>query len=179
MKAWDWVEQTLTGLLGATALVVAMVQIIGRYVAPEYAIASAEEMIVYLIVWAIMITSSQLVKTDGHVRPDLVLRLIPPGGQRVLEVFNCLVAIAFCAGLVWYGWEIVDTALLLDEHSSTALSFPMWIYDAALPVGSALMLLRYVMRLIRFLFFYDPATMTIGHTLGHEVPLDMQTKRAG
>ena len=34
MKAWDWVEQTLTGLLGATALVVAMVQIIGRYVAP-------------------------------------------------------------------------------------------------------------------------------------------------
>ena len=32
-------------------------------------------MIVYLAVWAVMIVSSQLVRSDGHVRPDLVLRI--------------------------------------------------------------------------------------------------------
>ena len=62
-----------------------------------------------------MIVSSQLVRTDGHVRPDLVLRLLPPRGQRWVEVFNCLVAMVFCGGLVWYGWQIVDTSLLMDE----------------------------------------------------------------
>ena len=84
-----------------------------------------------------MIVSSQLVRTDGHVRPDLVLRMLPPQAQRWVEVFNCLVAIVFCVGMVWYGWEIVDTACMLDERSSTDLQFPMWIYYLALPVGGA------------------------------------------
>ena len=55
-----------------------------------------------------MIIASQLVRTDGHVRPDLVLRLLPPGVQRWVEMFNCLVAIAFTFGMVWYGWEVVE-----------------------------------------------------------------------
>lgn len=174
MKLWDRIEQLLVGLLGACALVVGMVQIIGRYVSPAHAIGWAEEVIVYLMIWAIMITSSQLVRTDGHVRPDLVLRVLRPQLQRVLEVFNCLIAIAFCGGMVWYGWQIVDTSMMLDERSSTGLEFPMWIYYLALPTGGALMFIRYVMRLVRFLFFYDAATMTVGHSISHELPIDMQ-----
>ena len=141
-----------------------LVQVVGRYLVPAYAISWAEEVIVYLIVWAVMIISSQLVRTDGHVRPDLVLRLVPPRRQRWLEAFNCVVALVFCGGMVWYGWQIVDTSLLLDEHSSTDLQFPMWIYYAALPAGGALMTVRYVIRLYRYLFRFDPATMTVGHT---------------
>jgi C4-dicarboxylate transporter DctQ subunit len=45
----------------------------------------------------------------------------------------------------------------------------------ALPVGSALMLLRYIMRLVRFAFFFDPATMTVGHMLPDEMPSGMST----
>jgi C4-dicarboxylate transporter DctQ subunit len=41
----------------------------------------------------------------------------------------------------------------------------MWIYYLALPVGSTLMALRYAIRLCRFLFRFDPRTMTIH---GHE-----------
>ena len=46
MKFWDWVEQTLTGLLGLCALIVALWQVIGRYLTPEHAISYAEEVIV-------------------------------------------------------------------------------------------------------------------------------------
>ena len=51
---------------------------------------------------------------------------------------------------------------VLDEHSSTGLEFPMWLYYAALPAGGFLMLLRYLIRLYRYLFAFDPATMTVG-----------------
>ena len=136
-------------MLGLIALVIGLLQVIGRYLDPAHAISYAEEMIVYLIIWAIMIISSQLVRPDGHVRPDLVLRLFPPRWPRLVEIFNCLVAIVFCGALVWYGWQIVDTSLLIDEPVPPP-AFPMWIYYLALPVGSALMLMRYVMRLIRF-----------------------------
>ncbi|MBN8909320.1 MAG: TRAP transporter small permease subunit, partial [Rhodospirillales bacterium] len=74
---WDTIERTLVGLLGALAMIVGIVQVAGRYLFPEHAISWAEEVIVYLVVWGVMIISSQLVRTDGHVRPDLVLRLVP------------------------------------------------------------------------------------------------------
>jgi C4-dicarboxylate transporter DctQ subunit len=167
---WDRIEETLVGLLGLVALVIGLLQVIGRYFDPARAISYAEEVIVYLIIWAIMIVSSQLVRRDGHVRPDLVLRLLPPRALRFVEIFNCLVAIVFCGALVWYGWQIVATSLLIDETSSTDLQFPMWIYYLALPVGSALMLLRYIMRLVRFTLYFDPDTMTVGQVLHDEMP---------
>src|ERR1700690_566282 len=112
---WDRIEETLVGLLGLIALVIGLLQVIGRYIDPARAISYAEEVIVYLIIWAIMIVSSQLVRRDGHVRPDLVLRLLPPRYLRLVEIFNCLVAIVFCAALVWYGWGIGATSLLIAE----------------------------------------------------------------
>ena len=167
MKFWDWVEQTLTGLLGLCALIVALWQVIGRYLTPEHAISYAEEVIVYLVIWAIMIISSQLARRDGHVRPDLVLRLLSPQVARWMEVFNCLVAIVFSLAMLWYGVQIVQGALAIDERSSSDLQFPMWIYYLSLPTGGALMAVRYVIRLFRYLFHYDPRTMKPGHVV-HE-----------
>jgi C4-dicarboxylate transporter DctQ subunit len=166
---WDRIERNLVGLLGALAMVVGVVQVVGRYFFPAYAISWAEEVIVYLVVWGVMIISSQLVRTDGHVRPDLVLRLVGTTGQRWLESFNCVVALVFCVGMVWYGSNIVISSYGLDEHSSTDFSFPMWIYYLALPAGGLLMTMRYVIRFYRYVFAFDPATMTIGHTAEHEM----------
>ena len=172
---WDRIEQVTVGLLGLVALAVGLWQVVGRYLDPAHAISYAEEVIVYLIIWAIMIVSSQLVRTDGHVRPDLVLRLMGPRTQRWVEMFNCLVALVFSAGLVWYGWVIVSTSRLIDERSATDLQFPMWIYYLALPVGGGLMFIRYALRLLRFALVFDPATMSVGHAIPpDEVPIGMQ-----
>src|SRR5205085_7976795 len=133
MKIWDRAEQTLVGLLSLAALVFALWQILSRYLFPRESIGYAEEVVVYLLIWAIMIVSSQLVRTDSHVRPDLVLNVVPPGVGRWMEGFNCVAAIVFCGGLIWYGRQLVDIALLIDERSSSALRCPRWIYYAALP----------------------------------------------
>ena len=165
---WDKAERLLIGLLGAGAMLVGLVQVVGRYVAPRYAISWAEEVIVYLIIWGIMLAASQLVRTDGHVRPDLVLRAVSPRVQRWMEAVNCLVALVFCAGMAAYGWSIVETSWMLDERSSSDLQFPMWLYSAAVPTGAALMAVRYLIRLYRYLFAFDPETMTVGHIPAHE-----------
>ncbi len=39
---WDKVERTMIGLLGLAAMIVGLVQVVGRYVAPRYAISWAE-----------------------------------------------------------------------------------------------------------------------------------------
>jgi C4-dicarboxylate transporter, DctQ subunit len=175
LAAWDWIERIVVGLLGAFALVIAVLQVFGRYIDPADAITWAEEVIVYVAVWAVMIIASDLVRTNGHVRPDLVLRLLGPQAQRWVESFNCLIALAFTFGMVWYGWDVVSTALLLDQRSSSDLQFPMWIYYLALPVGGGLMFLRYCVRLFMYVFRFDPRIMTIGHSIAHEMPADLKT----
>lgn len=173
LTRWDRIERGLVGLLGLLAMIVGLVQVLGRYLFPAHAISWAEEVIVYLVVWGVMIISGQLVKTDGHVRPDLVLRIMPPWLQRWMEVFNCVVALAFCGGMLWYGIEIVRTSLMLDETSSTDLQFPMWIYYSALPAGGFLMTVRYIVRLLRYLLWFDSSTMALGHIPDHEIPTNM------
>jgi C4-dicarboxylate transporter DctQ subunit len=171
MKIWDRVEQTLAGLLGLAALILALWQVVSRYLAPQAAISCAEEVIVYLVIWAIMIVSSQLVRSDSHVRPDLVLNIAPAWLKRWMEVFNSVAAIIFCAALVWYGLQIVATALLIDERSASDLRFPMWIYYAALPAGGALMLTRYLIRLTGLLATQRWNAMLPQHPGARELPV--------
>jgi C4-dicarboxylate transporter DctQ subunit len=170
MKIWDRIEKTLVGVLGLTALAFALWQVVSRYFFPQQSISYAEEVIVYLVIWAIMIVSSQLVRTDSHVRPDLVLKVVPAGVARWMEVFNCVAAVIFCGALVWYGRQIVAVALLIDEHSASDLRFPMWIYYAALPAGGLLMLIRYVIRLVGFVAASDASAVQLGRPGGHELP---------
>src|SRR5262249_57753915 len=86
--------------------------------------------------------------TDRHIRPDVLRNVVPAGVARRLEIFNCAAAVAFCCALTWYGWQIVETAKVIDEHSPSDLQFPMWIYYLALPTGGALIAVRYLIRLI-------------------------------
>jgi C4-dicarboxylate transporter, DctQ subunit len=168
LKIWDRVEQILAGMLGIAALALALWQVASRYFFPQNSISYAEEAIVYLVIWAIMIVSSQLVRSDGHVRPDLVLNVVPAGAKRWMEAFNSVAAIVFCAALAWYGWQVVGTAVQIDEHSASDLQFPMWIYYAALPAGALLMSLRYLIRLAALVSARKWSAMLPRHAGGHE-----------
>ena len=173
MKLWDRAEQSLAGLLGLAALALALWQVVSRYFSPRHAISFGEEVVVYLMIWAIMIVSSQLVRTDSHVRPDLVLNVVPENAKRWLEVFNSLAAIVFCAAVNWYGWQVVATSWVIDERSASDLRFPMWIYYAALPTGGLLMLARYIIRLTGLVGTTAWRAMIPLHPGGHELPASM------
>ncbi len=161
LAAWDKLERWLIGILGGLSLVIYLAQIFGRYLTSSIDFSVGEELTIYIVIWAALLTASQLVREDGHVRADLLLRMMPPERQRWVEIVNCVIAVIFCAGLTWYGWLATADSFGLDERSNTALAFPMWIYYASLPTAAALMTVRYAIRLWQFCFAYDPATMQV------------------
>ena len=158
---WDRSERWLIGALGGAGLLIYLLQILGRYFFPGADLAWGEELTIYVIIWATFLTTSVLVREDGHVRADLILRMLPPERQRWIEVANCLVAIAFCAGLAWYGGLAAYDSFDLGETSNTILRFPLWIYYASLPTCAALMTLRLLVRLWTFVARFDPAHMAV------------------
>ena len=161
LRYWDVLERWIIGILGAAALLICVWQIVGRYISPKLALTWGEELSVYVIIWAGLLTASQLVRNDGHVRADIILRMLKPAHQRWVEVVNCLLAIVFCAGLAWFGWKCTIDAYEIDERSMTSLAFPMWIYYASLPAAAALMTLRYIIRFYQWAFAFDPTRMEV------------------
>ena len=159
---WDSLELYFTGILAGVATAFAFYQVVMRYVfnrAPEW----AEESVLYLIIWAVFIISSKLVRDDEHVGADFVLRRLPYKFQRVIEIFNCLLALSFLTLVIWYGFQIVAATLAMDERSTTRLRFPMWIAYLAIPSGSCLILLSYLRRLYLLIFQFDPRTQLGKH----------------
>jgi len=161
LEAWDKLERWLIGLLGAAGLLVYLTQIVGRYLTTEIDFSAGEELTIYIIIWAALLTGSLLVREDGHVRADLLLRMLRPERQRWIEVANCGIAVGFCLALTWYGAFAAFDSYDMGERSNTALGFPLWLYYSALPVSAGLMSMRYARRLWQFCFAFDPATMEV------------------
>ncbi|MDI1286739.1 MAG: TRAP transporter small permease [Reyranella sp.] len=161
LDAWDKLERWLIGLLGGVGLLVYLTQIVGRYFTTTIDFSAGEELTTYIIIWSVFLTASLLVREDGHVRADLLLRMMRPERQRWFEIANCAIALGFCLGLSWYGWLLSSDSFDLGERSNTSLGFPLWLYYAALPVSAVLMSVRYARRLWQFCFAFDPATMEV------------------
>lgn len=151
LRLWSTVERWLVSLCGLAGLLLAVYQMGTRYLHPAWFVDWAEETVVYLVIWSIWLASSGLVAENRHVRADLVIRLLPGRVQFALEIVNTLVGLGFCGLVAWIGIDIVTLAMELDERSTSSLRMPMWIYFACVPVGTGLMALRYLVRLVALL----------------------------
>lgn len=148
LDLWNKIELYLIGLLGAVALLLSLYVMVTRYLVPHIAIGWGEEAVVYLLVWSLWLSGSQLVYNNNHIRTDLIPHLLSDIGKRWLERFHYLVGALFCVGLFTASLEVVQFALEVNETSESSLQFPLWVYYLSIPTGLALMGIRYLQQLI-------------------------------
>jgi C4-dicarboxylate transporter, DctQ subunit len=145
LHVWSSIESAVVGVLAAAALCVVIYTIVVRLVAPTLTPSWSDEVTVYLMIWGIFIACSSVTAENGHVRADLVTSQLSPRNQTVLECVSNIAGAIFTAILCWYGYEVARDAYEFGDLSTTTLRFPMWIYYACLPVGAALMSIRYLL----------------------------------
>lgn len=167
IRAWNAAEAVLMSTFAILALLLVVYEVAVRYFFPAYLPDWGSEFVIYFTVWAIFIAGSSLVHEHRHIRADIVILLLPTQVQRLLEIFSALVGLAFCAIVGWYAWQVVDFAHRLDERSESSILFPLYLYYLCMPVGFALMSIRYLLRIKRYLFNFDPDTMTARARLEH------------
>jgi len=157
LKIWNWAENTIVGLLTASALAIALYDMGARILDPDLATGVSEEVIVYLIIWALFLTASTLTHENRHVRADILLLALPAQGRRAAEILNALVGLAFFAVLLPFAFDAAYEAWDFGDVSVGDLRFPLWIYSACLPVGCALLILRYLHKLYLLVLRFSPA----------------------
>jgi C4-dicarboxylate transporter DctQ subunit len=158
------VEKFIVGILAISSVLIAFWGTISRYLLrnpPDW----AEEIVVYLIIWAGFICASTLAAQKGHVAATLLVERFPMKARRYLAVFNGLAILVFCAIISFLGFKIVSSAYAYDERSLTALRFPLWIPYLSVPIGCSLVFVRYVLHLLRVMFSYQPSEILEVHEL--------------
>ena len=145
-SVWIRLEEILVGGLALAALAVCSYNVFVRYFAPRFTWEAADEVQVYLVIWAVFLALGLVTAGDRHVRADLFVAMFPPVFRRRVALFGELLGLAFALLLVGYGGAVTWQTWSYGDVSTTELRFPMWIYSAALPVGALLMALSYAKR---------------------------------
>jgi TRAP-type C4-dicarboxylate transport system permease small subunit len=149
LRGWTRIETVLVGILLIVALAVFLGGTALRYFAPANAVDWAEEVAVYCIVWATVLSGSALIHERRHITADILVAQLPTPVSRAVGIFTLLLTLGFCLAMAWYGWQATRFALLLDERSASTLRTPMaYALFLALPVGMALMVLRLLLMLV-------------------------------
>ena len=147
-SAWIRLEEILVGGLALLALLVCSYNVFIRHFVPRMALEAADEIQVYLVIWAVFLALGLVTAADRHVRADLFVAMFPEKLRRALGIFGELLGLAFALLLLGTGVAITWQTYSYGDVSTTSLRFPLWIYGAALPVGALLMAVAYAVRCI-------------------------------
>ncbi|UFJ41788.1 TRAP transporter small permease [Brevibacillus humidisoli] len=103
----------------------------------------SEELIRYLIIWLTFIGGSICVRKGEHVGIELLPEFLPARFRWVLRVLVNLIVILFLVLLIKYSTELTMFTYK-NGQTAPALGIPMyWVY-LCLPLGSLLMVIRYL-----------------------------------
>jgi TRAP-type C4-dicarboxylate transport system permease small subunit len=97
-----------------------------------------------LVLWVTFIGATIASRNDEHIRIDLLTRFTGERSSLWLVRFRSLFT-AFIAGVfAWYSYQFV----LLDYEDGIIAfaSVPAWVCEVVMPIGAALICLRYLIR---------------------------------
>jgi len=138
--------QSLTAMLMLIAVALNAANIVGRYVFFR-PIASAEEIMLFLLVGIVFLGNAMVGFEDKQLRMDVILRALRPAWRRALDVAADLTMIAVCVILIVLGWPAVQMLAEFDQRSQAA-EIPMVIPQALVPIGLGLNAFLVAVRLI-------------------------------
>lgn len=138
--------QILTAILLLIAVALNFANIIGRYLFNQ-PIASAEEVMLFLLVAVVFLGNSVVAWENRQIRMDVILHALPPWVRHVLEVFADLAMIAVSLTLIVFAWPVIDMLAEFDQRSQAA-NVPLYIPQALIPIGLGLTALLTGARLV-------------------------------
>jgi len=138
-----FVESGLLVLLLSSMILLAAYQVIARNFF-DTGILWGDSLVRVLVLWVTFIGATIASRNDEHIRIDLLTRFTGERSSLWLDRFRSLFT-AFIAGVfAWYSFEFVR--LDYEDGIIAFASVPAWVCEIVMPIGAALICLRYLIR---------------------------------
>jgi TRAP-type C4-dicarboxylate transport system permease small subunit len=116
-----------------------------RYVLGD-ALVWSNEVAALAFTWTVFLFASALVRSGGHVRVTLLVNALPPLLGEFVERGIMALITGFGLVMLWNGWNFAE---FTAGQVSPAIRYPVWMKNAAVPVGGALISIHALILLIR------------------------------
>ena len=147
MRWLEHLEEGLIALLMAAMTVVAFAQVVARY-AFNYSFVWALELNGVLFAWLIFLGMSYGVRVGAHIGIDALVRTLGTRTARALGMVAAGLGIVYALIVAVGGWQYVrkmyDVGIEMQD-----LPLPQWLPRTILPLGFALLALRFVQAVVQ------------------------------
>lgn len=135
-------EHIIAGGLLVLAVCIILVDVLLR-AAISYALPWAGEATRYAIIWLVFIAGSIGARQGAHISIDFLSETLPRRSAVTIGRVAALLSSFTCALLTWFGVSLVLQMRAFGQ-TSPSLEWPMWIIYISVPLGAALMSLRFL-----------------------------------
>jgi C4-dicarboxylate transporter DctQ subunit len=149
--ALEWVSRQLGWIAGGLTVVmmIAIVrEVVGRYFfhsPSDWSLELSE----YLLVALAYLAAAYTEVVDGHIRIDFLYDRFKGRPKAVLDILIRAVGLFWGWILVWEGGRIAFHSLQTGARSSEAMMWPLFPSQIMIPLGTALLLLVLIARMIK------------------------------
>ncbi|NDV48858.1 MULTISPECIES: TRAP transporter small permease [unclassified Salipiger] len=135
-------EKIICAVLFLAMTFLGFANVVVRY-GTHYSLAATEELLTNGFLLLTIFGAAIAARRGEHLAVGLVHDMLPRPARRVVFAFSVLASALLLVLSAWFSWQAV--ANLMDNGMrSYGLQIPAWYYQAAVPFGFALVLIRYL-----------------------------------
>lgn len=142
MKIFDRIEELIVIVMLALMTLLTFLQVVMRY-GFNSGFTWAVELTTIFFAVMIFVGISYGVRTGAHIGVDALIKKFPPRVSRAISIVVVLLCL-FYAGLVFYGSWIYVSKMKMVGVELDDLPIPIWVVRSILPIGYALLALRFI-----------------------------------
>jgi C4-dicarboxylate transporter DctQ subunit len=142
-----WLCGAVSALLIVFILCIVTYAIIQRYVLGT-PLLWGDEFIGYVLVAVVMLGTAEALRKGDHIAIDLLSSRTGPRLSSILTLWSDLAVLAFAIILGWSSWVAIKFSYYFGEYSSGYIEVPTWIPQMPMFIGSVLIGLVAITRLL-------------------------------
>lgn len=154
-RLFDHLEEWITAGCLAAATLIIFLDVLQRWsasidwlwdIVSRVNLGWAQELAIYLVIWSAKFGAAYGVRTGIHLGVDMLVNAAGPRSRRLLVLLGLALGALFAAAVVLLG-----TRWVMFMHQTGQVSYdlelPLWIVYLCIPLGAALMGLRFLQAL--------------------------------
>ena len=106
------------------------------------------EISVYLIMASGFLGLAPALAGNSHIGVDLITSTLKPQVNRVLHIITSVIGLVFCLILTVASADMVLVSYEINSLSTSTLRIPLYIPQACIPIGSALIVLEFIRQIL-------------------------------
>ena len=140
----------LAVILIISMMLMVTIDVVGRYLFNQ-PLKGAQELCSSSLVWFTFLSAAWILKREKHVMVTFMIERLSSRVQSLLGIITSIMGTIVCLGIVVYGIRVVWYTFQQGSISIYVLELPLGPLYTIIPIGTAFLLIRFILRTHRFI----------------------------